>query len=844
MHNSTTPTQAPAGQAPQITVSNGHQGQAATPSSQVTAPWVPQLDLAEVRRYIELVYPPDIPGKLHICSYGEWVGKQFDRAQLDATMGYVAECDRAGYSGIYLRVTTDCIVPPGKRGEAEHSIALPALWADLDSGDLGHAALSAGTLPRPPSDVEAAKIVDAAQLPQPTLWVHSGGGLYPFWIPADGPAVIEQNGLAFWRDFSQRWQALLGAGAEKLGYHYGTEVADLARVLRLPGTINRKVPSSPRACHIVGDTGPRYSWKQLREAADAASRTLKLPPGRPAAPLGRATPAEVTALRGRLADPDGPPCAWLSKVLASWIAAVKAAGPSCHKEGLHGSRAIAGDAAKGHRGAYTAMAALREVWLDVRQVGAGRGLDQTDAAVESAEAEWERLDNGAWAVAAAPLPGADPLILEQLAEADKCRCGTGGALLDPDFWTTLPVLTHIHDYARARWVEPLGVLGVALAQVMAATPPDVVLPAVVGGVASLNLFVALIGESGDGKDAVLATANDCIDPGYRPYKVHTPGSGQGIAHAYGRTDNTGELERTAESALFILSEIDHLTGHSQQSASTILAELKRLYMGDRLGHLYVDKAKRVEIPMHSYRAALVVGVQPAHAGVLLNDADGGTPQRFIWLPVLGPLPKTPPLGPDYPWIWTSPRWVPDSHISSRTTMPIPECAITAIRDHRYHRSHGRGDPLDGHRLLCQLKVAAAFAILNGQTAVDELHWWLADQLMKESDKARSRVVSAVGEKATEQNKARGRAEADRAVMVEDARGAAAVKRVSASVARILSQHGDWISRADLRRKISLGLRDHFDDAIEHMIAVGQVEVAEQSYHGHSGVRYRGVRLGS
>jgi hypothetical protein len=147
-------------------------------------------------------------------------------------------------------------------------------------------------------------------------------------------------------------------------------------------------------------------------------------------------------------------------------------------------------------------------------------------------------------------------------------------------------------------------------------------------------------------------------------------------------------------------------------------------------------------------------------------------------------------------------------------------------------------------LLCQLKVAAAFAILNGQTAVDELHWWLADQLMKESDKTRSRVVSAVQKKAADQNKARGRAEADRAVIIEDARRQSAVKQVAASVIRSLTQHVDWISHGNLRRKIKSILREHFDEAIEHLRAVGQIEAAEDSYQGQQVVRYRIARPAS
>lgn len=65
--------------------------------------------------------------------------------------------------------------------------------------------------------------------------------------------------------------------------------------------------------------------------------------------------------------------------------------------------------------------------------------------------------------------------------------------------------------------------------------------------------------------------------------------------------------------------------------------------------------------------------------------------------------------------------------------------------------------------------------------------------MKESDKTRSRVVSAVQKKAADQNKARGRAEADRAVIVEDARFAAMAEQDDAALqqpsdAQLKAQH--------------------------------------------------------
>src|SRR5690606_38473588 len=76
--------------------------------------------------------------------------------------------------------------------------------------------------------------------------------------------------------------------------------------------------------------------------------------------------------------------------------------------------------------------------------------------------------------------------------------------------------------------------------------------------------------------------------------------------------------------------------HSKQSGSTLLATLREVYSGSDLGAQYATADKRRPVRAHCYRAALVAGIQPARSGVLLDDAAGGTPQRWLWLPTTDP----------------------------------------------------------------------------------------------------------------------------------------------------------------------------------------------------------------
>ena len=77
---------------------------------------------------------------------------------------------------------------------------------------------------------------------------------------------------------------------------------------------------------------------------------------------------------------------------------------------------------------------------------------------------------------------------------------------------------------------------VALARVVAATPASYVLPPLVGGVGTMNLFVALVGPSGSGKGAAHSAAEEALDlSGFRDpisrvdhLVISNVGSGEGI----------------------------------------------------------------------------------------------------------------------------------------------------------------------------------------------------------------------------------------------------------------------------------------------------------------------------
>src|SRR5699024_4530978 len=108
-------------------------------------------------------------------------------------------------------------------------------------------------------------------------------------------------------------------------------------------------------------------------------------------------------------------------------------------------------------------------------------------------------------------------------------------------------------------VAPTAVLGAVLARIAASVPPWVVLPALVGGHGSLDLFVAQVGPSGSGKGASDATARAMLDLdiGVEQPRSTGAGSGEGIAHLFAKRTRDG-VERHTTAALLTIPEVDTL----------------------------------------------------------------------------------------------------------------------------------------------------------------------------------------------------------------------------------------------------------------------------------------------
>jgi hypothetical protein len=406
-----------------------------------------------------------------------------------------------------------------------------------------------------------------------------------------------------------------------------------------------------------------------------------------------------------------------------------------------------------------------------------------------------------------------------------------------EFWSARPVLAHIHQLARARRAGPWATLLVALARARVTIPPSVALPGTVGGRMSLNLFVAPVGPSGGGKGAAEAAAGAGIrftNGNIEPIPV---GSGEGVARTFRPAGTKPDDPNPVSSALFTAPEVDSLAALSARTGSTLSAELRKLYSGEPIGFANAGKDTRNIVPAHTYAASFIVGVQPLRSDALLGGADGGLPQRFIFGPVSDPdAPEEPP---DDPGVWTVkvPAWTRSGagHLSvvddTQRDLVIPERTIGEIRDHRLAvlREDPDVDPLDGHKLLTQLKAAAALMALDGRTVVSDEDWALAAVLMQVSAHTRDRCRQVLRDHHRTINTARALATADRDEIVSDRK----LQRAKQAILRWLGKLTE-LPAADLRQKLKADLRHDFGAAAAELAAEGAIcEIRVKN-----GVRYR------
>jgi hypothetical protein len=442
------------------------------------------------------------------------------------------------------------------------------------------------------------------------------------------------------------------------------------------------------------------------------------------------------------------------------------------------------------------------------------------------------------------------------------------AKIDEDaLWDEYPELTACRDYARSVRVGPLAMLGAALTVASATIPPHVVLPAGVGDYASVNLYTNLAGESGAIKSQAVAAARAWLQTVSPPDPVK-PGSGQGVAKCFAyvkKTKNGPEQVGKRWTAVAMIPEVDTLTAAGSMTGSSLWAELRSAWSDERVGHDYADVTKSVVLQPRRYRLCMIVGVQPLRAGPMFDDVDAGTPQRFVWFPVddLGApeqrLAPQPPLQlPRWGEKWADPT---DGIIAffndvdqelaknldkpcDRSTLIVlkipPEAAeaIDAVARGKLRGNPGV-DPLDGHKLLCQLKVAASLMRLCNRDEITSKDWELAGIIMAISDRTRGQVKDKLDAEHNRRNLDAAKASGARKI-VETQMAAKAeaddIARVADVIVAALTAAGGVLTGGKVSQAVASRDRHLIPKVLDYLEIDEQAEIEEIKYHGRTGTR--------
>lgn len=790
---------------------------------------------------------------------------------------------------------------PGRRATNATVARWCALWADLDQKDGGF------------QDFETIQaVIDAisdAYGMRPTWITMSGHGLQPVWL-LDGndpeTRLDGDNGEHRTQAITlmKRHQRLVQAVAAEYGGD-ADSVFDLARVLRAPGTLNCKTDPKVEAT-AWRDEGTPMTVQQVRDALDAAG-IVEMPTD------GKTIHAPVvsapTKWRPRTTHTDE--CRYATKMVDGWatanppgrhqwlvaqatrLAAARRYGCLTATEEAHARRELEGRfralCGAGPDARYVPDAEVRGALEWGEQLVA----TMTDAAVADELGDHEHYVPDADTVddfrhlAPAPEPAAAPhgdgdgmddsnlaaLANTPTAERPAAGIGDDGRLhlgtytpdneleeLEGDFWTKRPELQQIYRVALLSYTAPWAVLGQVIARTLAAIPPQAQLPPV-GNYAgasrnggSLNLHVAIMGDSGKGKgeSGKVAAALSRTEG----YEVRGVGSGEGLAAMYCGPDpddkNRNIMVRT--NILVSVPEVDAFARIADRNSSTLDVVLREAYSGERLGREYKG-INKMPVEDHTYRMATIIGVQYARAGVLLNTAsgDGGTAQRFIWMDTYDPRAQGVPAavnafyeggGTQLPTI-TPPPYIGGSEWPQANRgefIELPYWATAAIQQQRIANMCAPPDAeanLDSHSLFTRCKVAVALAAMAGRVGVTDEDWELSGTVMAVSRLTRERAAAALKRatrrEAAERGELRG-VEMEQARTTEKAEREAKVRRAGERVLAKLAEDGPQ-SRRELRQRTTAGLRSYLGDALTALVSAGRVKADEVEVNGQTKVVY-------
>jgi hypothetical protein len=220
---------------------------------------VTAYDVAAIREHLRALYGydngGDAPGWLAVFElpsrHVTWFTGDDLFGAAPATIGAMTVS-----SNVYVGVCLQRAQLADGRGRADTVLTMPGVWFDLDIVGPHH---KTDKLPR--TTDEALDFVVGLPL-RPTLVVHSGGGLQLYWLFDMLEVIQDERDRAHATQLSNDVQQFIIDRGREYGWRFDN-TADLARILRPAGTMNRK-SYPPTPVRMLDLSAGRYAPVDLR----------------------------------------------------------------------------------------------------------------------------------------------------------------------------------------------------------------------------------------------------------------------------------------------------------------------------------------------------------------------------------------------------------------------------------------------------------------------------------------------------------------------------------------------------------------------------------------------------
>ena len=609
----------------------------------------------------------------------------------DQTVAMAQRATTLPGSGVWVSVATRRErLGDGKRGSESDCAHVVAFVADLDVAGPGHAEV-AGRLPLIATVADARALLAGFALP-PTVIVNTGGGLQAWWV-LNEPATIADA-----RPVTGRWGATWPEIGRLRDLHIDN-VGDVARMMRLPGTLNRKRdrPAPAEVTVVHADWSRRYGLDDIDQATIEPEHRE-----RPRSTERRATPVDSPiGWYNQTHDIDDElrahGCVWSHDSRhdpqSHWFA-------PHHTEDRDRTGVTVYDNTDAviWSATFAAQLGVKErASLDafsLYRIRAHSGNDHEAVRAAGAMMRNTERSNTDHGHHDGPPANVDPETGEIIDDGSTSSGLIPSNGLPESFWTARPVFTHIRQAAHSRMLSAFAVLGCVLARVAALTPPSYKLPPTVGAPSTLAVYIAVTGTPGSGKSTAKSEAKQllpCDDE--RIVDDLALGSGEGLIDSFFTTvdemvdgKRVRQKRQTKHGAFFYLDEGQALLELGTRKGATLLPVLRTAWTGQTSGNANASTETKRHIGEGRYVIGLVVAFQPAMAAGLLADGDGGTPQRFEWCSTIDPtVPAVRPPWPG-PLNWTAPHHGPTAASTSNSRSPSTPPSKPRSATHDYDAS--------------------------------------------------------------------------------------------------------------------------------------------------------------